>query len=99
MVTGDHMSKKCDVRCPYINCLNLYIKSQDVFYNHLLIRGMDTDYIRWIFHGKHSNFKIHQAYETFYDHDDVDNDSMTCNDMEEDDRVHEMLNDFENFYK
>ena len=94
---ADHMGKECEVRCPCINCLNLYIKSQDVVHNHLLIRGMDADYTRWIFHGEHTTFKIPRPYETFYHHDDVDDDSVPCNDIDEDDGVHEMLNDFGNF--
>ena len=34
---ADHMGKECVIRCPCIDCLNLYIKSQDAVHSHLLI--------------------------------------------------------------
>ena len=54
----DNLGANCRVRCPCIDCLNSYVWSQDVVFDHLLIKGIDGFYTRWIFHGEKSNYNV-----------------------------------------
>ena len=54
----DNLGANCRVRCPCIDCLNSYVWSQDVVFDHLLIKGIDGFYTRWIFHGEKFNYIV-----------------------------------------
>ena len=54
----DNLGGNYRIRCPCIDCLNSYVWSQDVVLDHLLIKGIDVFYTRWIFHRGKSNYNI-----------------------------------------
>ena len=72
----DNMGQDCDVRCPCENCLNLDKRNQKEVLRHLLERGIDRDYIRWIYHGERSEYKIPDSVHDD-DRDIEENDEMT----------------------
>lgn len=70
----ENMGQECDIKCPCTHCLNSYIESQKEVQDHLLIRGIDTEYTRWIYHGERSNYRVSaNEYDNECD-DDVNED-------------------------
>ena len=92
----DNLGAKCRVRCPCIDCLNSYVWSQDVVFYHLLIKGIDGFYIRWIFHGEKSNYNV-RVKDHSNNQSEVVDDGVPPNDEIEDDGIQEMLDGYENY--
>lgn len=51
----DRFSENDKILCPCNMCLNLKYNPQNLVGNHLLIRGMDPTYHRWVHHGEPSD--------------------------------------------
>ncbi|KAF2321201.1 hypothetical protein GH714_035364 [Hevea brasiliensis] len=66
------------------------MKSYRVVYDHLLIRGIYSNYTRWIFHRECVDFNIS---DDVHDEESVDGDTTPFINDEEDNRVHEILED------
>jgi len=49
-----HFDRNSKVRCPCQDCLNIYLQTQEVVYDHLLIQGIMGSYVQWIYHGEQS---------------------------------------------
>ncbi|XP_012827605.1 PREDICTED: uncharacterized protein LOC105948893 isoform X2 [Erythranthe guttata] len=86
----EHIGQHCDMKCPCTFCLNSYIRSKKEVLDHLLIRGIDVEYTRWIHHGECFDYQV--------SHSDSDNDDVN----EDDDYtngVKDLLADLGNFYE
>lgn len=58
--------------------MNSYIKSQKEVSDHLLIRGIDTEYTRWLYHGARSNYRVSaNEYDNECDDDVNEDDNHT----------------------
>ncbi|XP_012840363.1 PREDICTED: uncharacterized protein LOC105960705 [Erythranthe guttata] len=86
----EHIGQEREIKCPCTFCLNSYIRSKEEVLDHLLIRGIDTEYTRWIHHGELFDYQVPRS--------DSDNGSVN----EDDDHtngVNDLLNDLGNFYE
>ena len=92
----DNLGANCRVGCPCIDCLNSYVWSQYVVFDHLLIKGIDGFYTRWIFHGEKYNYNI-RAKDHPNNQSEVVDDGVPPSDEIDDDGIQETLDDYENY--
>ena len=92
----DNLDANCRVRCPCIDCLNSYVWSQNVVFDHLLIKGIDGFYTRWIFHGEKSNYNIIAKDHPNNQSEVVDDGVPPCDEIDYD-GIQEMLDDYKNY--
>ena len=76
--------------------MNSYVWSQDVVFDHLLIKGIDGFYTCWIFYREKSNYNI-RANDHPNNQSEVVDDGVPPSDEIDDDGIQEMLDDYENY--
>lgn len=52
-----HFDRNSKVRCPCQGCLNVFVQTQEVVYDQLLIKGIMGSYVQWIYHGEQSQMR------------------------------------------
>ncbi|XP_039138806.1 uncharacterized protein LOC120276140 [Dioscorea cayenensis subsp. rotundata] len=86
----DNMGVRSKVRCPCLECLNVFIRSQDEVKDHLLLQGMSQSYTKWIYHGEKFNS---EAPSIANPRNGNMNNSLDDNGGPMDDGMHDILED------
>jgi len=63
-----HFDRNSKVRCPCQDYLNVFFQTQEVVYDHLLIKGIMGSYVQWIYHGEQSQMSYND--EVIYNEDE-----------------------------
>jgi len=63
-----HFDRNSKVRCPCQDCLNVFFQTQEIVYDHLLIKGIMGSYMQWIYHGEQSQMRYDN--EVIYNEDE-----------------------------
>ncbi|KAL3370741.1 hypothetical protein AABB24_007665, partial [Solanum stoloniferum] len=74
-----HFDRNSKVRCPCQDCLNVFFQTQEIVYDHLLIKGIMGSYMQWIYHGEQSQMR----YDNEDENEEHDNDDEIQTMLEE----------------
>ena len=63
-----HFDRNSKIRCPCQDCLDVFVQTEEVAYDHLLIGGIMGSYVQWIYHGE--QLQITYSNESIYFEDE-----------------------------
>ncbi|XP_058223215.1 uncharacterized protein LOC131332923 [Rhododendron vialii] len=79
-------------RCPCIDCLNSKTLSSEVVRIHLVLKGIDSSYKTWVYHGEPVSARQPQTqYDNYHEHNEGIGDETGGEVPEDDNQLRDML--------
>ncbi|KAF7130454.1 hypothetical protein RHSIM_Rhsim10G0071800 [Rhododendron simsii] len=83
---------QAEIRCPCIDCLHSKTLSSEVFRIHLIIKGINSSYKTWMYHGEPVPARHPQTqYDDYHEHNEGIGDQIGREVPEDDNQLHDML--------
>ncbi|KAF7114877.1 hypothetical protein RHSIM_RhsimUnG0071800 [Rhododendron simsii] len=80
------------IRCPCIDCLNSKTLSSNVVRIHLILKGIDSSYKTWVYHGEPVPARQPQTqYDNYHEHNEGIGDETEWEVPEDDNQLRDML--------